>query len=598
MPKSDNLIHLGGNVSLDLPTLIRSRMLLQANSGGGKSWAIRRLLEQSHGKVQQLVIDLEGEFSTLREKFDYVIAGKGGDTAADPRSAKLLGRRLIELNVSAICDISELKAHERQRFVKMFLESLVDAPAKLRHPVVVVIDEAHIFCPQAGSAESGTAVIDLCTRGRKRGLCAVLATQRLSKLHKDACAELGNKMIGCTGLDIDQKRAADELGISDKDERRALRTLKPGQFHVFGPALRVKGEGEGGVVQVTVGTVQTKHPELAADLKGEPPAPTEKIKKVLADLADLPEQAEKEVKDNAELRKEVASLKREITRMQKEGGADPEAARDRDQAVADLATARQQTKQVFDYCEQLRKHISNLAYLARQKSEAIGVIRGGIEGLSETLADLASQAPVSVLPDRPGRSSTRTVRRQSVTPRPAVAPVPKRSVEPTIPSIADTGELTGPQRRILEALAKCEAVGITPVKKAVLAAIAGYSVGGAFNNPLGNLRSAGLIDYPGPGVVDFTDAGRSLVESDTAPITLEELHSQMLSLLNGPQQKILSVVLEAHPERITKEELAERAGYAIGGAFNNPLGRLRSMGLVTKTGPIGATDILFPDGLA
>jgi hypothetical protein len=57
-------------------------MLIQANSGGGKSRAIRQLLEQTHGRVQQLVLDPEGEFATLRERFDYVLAGRGAEAVA------------------------------------------------------------------------------------------------------------------------------------------------------------------------------------------------------------------------------------------------------------------------------------------------------------------------------------------------------------------------------------------------------------------------------------------------------------------------------------------------------------------------------------
>ena len=56
---------LSADVDLDLQRLITTRMLLQANSGGGKSWALRRILEQSHGEVQQIVIDVEDEFYTL-----------------------------------------------------------------------------------------------------------------------------------------------------------------------------------------------------------------------------------------------------------------------------------------------------------------------------------------------------------------------------------------------------------------------------------------------------------------------------------------------------------------------------------------------------
>src|SRR3990172_3925205 len=134
-------IDLNNNFQINLDVLIDTKLLIQANSGGGKSWCIRRLLEQSHGKVQQIVIDLEGEFSSLREKYDYILAGKDGDTPADPRSATLLAKRLLELNVSAIIDLYELDQYNRRRFVKLFLDALVDAPKRLWHPCIVVVDE-------------------------------------------------------------------------------------------------------------------------------------------------------------------------------------------------------------------------------------------------------------------------------------------------------------------------------------------------------------------------------------------------------------------------------------------------------------------------
>ena len=44
-------------IPLNLKQLVRSRMLIQANSGGGKSHALRSLLELSNGHIQQFVID-------------------------------------------------------------------------------------------------------------------------------------------------------------------------------------------------------------------------------------------------------------------------------------------------------------------------------------------------------------------------------------------------------------------------------------------------------------------------------------------------------------------------------------------------------------
>ena len=235
--KMKDKIYINKDISIDLPTLVESRLLVQANSGAGKSWLLRRILEQSHGKVQQIVIDLEGEFGTLREKYDYILAGKGGDTPAEVRSAALLARRLLELKVSAIIDLYELPPQDRKRFVRLFLESMINAPKELYHPCLVVVDEAHVFAPERGESEAMSAVIDLATRGRKRGYCAILATQRISKLHKDASAECNNKLIGRSSQDIDMKRAAEELGFTSKDDMRSLRTLAPGEFYAFGTAI-------------------------------------------------------------------------------------------------------------------------------------------------------------------------------------------------------------------------------------------------------------------------------------------------------------------------------------------------------------------------
>ena len=71
-------IKLNDDISIDLERLIESRMLIQANSGGGKSWASRRFIEQTFGKKQLIIIDPEGEYGNLRSEFDFVYIGTGG----------------------------------------------------------------------------------------------------------------------------------------------------------------------------------------------------------------------------------------------------------------------------------------------------------------------------------------------------------------------------------------------------------------------------------------------------------------------------------------------------------------------------------------
>ena len=57
----------GQSALLDLEELLATRLLVQGNSGSGKSHLLRRLLEQSANLVQQAIIDPEGDFVTLAD---------------------------------------------------------------------------------------------------------------------------------------------------------------------------------------------------------------------------------------------------------------------------------------------------------------------------------------------------------------------------------------------------------------------------------------------------------------------------------------------------------------------------------------------------
>src|SRR5258706_6422209 len=54
----------GKKLELDLPKLVDTRLLIQANSGGGKSWLLRLIAERAG--IQTIVLDNEGEFASLR----------------------------------------------------------------------------------------------------------------------------------------------------------------------------------------------------------------------------------------------------------------------------------------------------------------------------------------------------------------------------------------------------------------------------------------------------------------------------------------------------------------------------------------------------
>lgn len=149
------------DIRMELSVLIDSRMLLCANSGGGKSYTLRKILEQTSGEVISIILDVEGEFKTLREKYDFILIGQRADVAISIKAAHLLPQKLMDLNISTIIDISDLKMHDRILYMKKFLEALMELPRKYWKPCLVIVDEAHMYCGQQEKQDSTHAVIDL-----------------------------------------------------------------------------------------------------------------------------------------------------------------------------------------------------------------------------------------------------------------------------------------------------------------------------------------------------------------------------------------------------------------------------------------------------
>ena len=552
-----------GTLRVDVKTLISTRLLIQANSGGGKSYAIRKLLEETHGEVQQIVLDSEGEFSTLREKFDYLIcAPKGGDVIATPQTAAVLARTLLELGTSAIIDIYELKAHERPRFIKLFLEAMMNAPKKLWHPVMVVIDEAHVYCPEKGKAESVGAVIDLATRGRKRGYCAVLATQRLSKLHKDTAAELLNKLIGRTGLDIDVKRAADELGMTPKDAIANLRPVKAGTFYAFGPALSLE------VKKVVIGKVKTSHPEAGKMANKKTPPPTAKVKKILANIGDLAKEAIEEARTIADFKKENAELRKKLTIAGKQDGG-----------IAEREVERR-IKVAVEEVE--RNHRTETARLVKENNllnsvvASIGKEIGRHKGHMTNMGKAPPVAPVA--PVRHGPAVRSAAHKE--------API---QVNMSI-------KLRAGVIKILSELASRYPEGYTKPQVGILTRF--KHSGGTFGTYVRELIKAGFIEV-NADLFFATEEGVEYLGDrvPNAPSTHEEIMAMWRKALRKGVYEILIIIIKAGSSGISKEDISSEIGMVFsGGTFGTYLRELNTNGLVSENSGIYiASDILFPE---
>src|ERR1700712_5486240 len=113
----------GARVTLDLEELLATRLLVQGNSGSGKSHLLRRLLEQSSAHVQQLIIDPEGDFVSLAERYGHVVID-GDRGLAD---LDCIAGRVRQHRISAVLNLDSLDSENQMRAAATFLNALFDA---------------------------------------------------------------------------------------------------------------------------------------------------------------------------------------------------------------------------------------------------------------------------------------------------------------------------------------------------------------------------------------------------------------------------------------------------------------------------------------
>lgn len=320
----------------------------------------------------------------------------------------------------------------------------------------------------------------------------------------------------------------------------------------------------------------------------EPPPPPEKIKALLPKLADLPKTAEEKAKTEAELRSEVRSLKAQLRSVPVQK-VQPSAAKVVDTRAIERAVANTEKHYRLLFARQAKSFRTIGEYLERSSM------------IAKTEAEMAQREASRQGPEISGgeiqsKGGNLPVRAPA---QPALAAkqiYPPTHPRPDIHANGDGGALGGPHRKILQALAELRSIDKHQPPKEMVAAWAGYSPnGGAFTNPLGALRTQGLVSYPSGGAVALTDAGLAEVGELPAP-DQEEVHRRILNILSGPERKILAALIEHRDETVTKTQLAEESGYSEGGgAFTNPLGALRTKAFVEYPAPgqVKCADWLF-----
>lgn len=333
---------------MDIEELLATRLLVQGNSGSGKSHLIRRILEQSAGKVQQVIIDPEGDFVSLSDRFGHIVV----DARRSDVELETIALRIRQARVSAVVNLEHLEVDGQMRAAGIFLNALFDADREFWHPALVVVDEAQLFAPtekgefsEEARRISLGAMTNLMCRGRKRGLAGIIATQRLAKVAKNVAAEASNFLMGRTFLDIDMARAGDLLGLERK-ATEMFRDLGRGNFMALGPALYRRP------TQVNVGSVETR--ALGTTPALTPPPVEVSVEERSAILAPVPVAAPRPVAERRAAIPPPPSVNDMLGRI-----ADRRAADDADEPAAPAMPAEEREKALREIVQEIASNPEN-----------------------------------------------------------------------------------------------------------------------------------------------------------------------------------------------------------------------------------------------
>lgn len=574
-------------VKIDLAVLKQTRLLITADSGGGKTYLMKKIVEEAFGKIPIHIVDPEGEFAPLREGFDFFLIAKGGDTPPVVGLAKAQAQKFLEIRASVICDIYELKPSQRHEWVKEYLEGLIEAPKAMRHPCLVIVDEAHLFAPETGSSVAADAMADLASRGRKRGLILIVATQRLAKLNKDVTSEMLNRLIGPTFEDVNRKRAAEVLGVLKENTREffeQIKMLEPGHFFALGRAISKT------LIRVKIGAIKTKHGDEAEKYNTTPPPARSKIASLLKTLKELPAEEEKKAETAREFRAEIRRLREEV-QAAKRGAVQPIDPKKTKEAVQAAVKARER-----DLRREYATAIKSVQDIVRVMTNEGGRIAKELKRLAEHADGMIGKGARKI--EQLKFKSPETVEAESSPiPRSANQVVEPPAREPSIPKKTIVDRFPADQRqawksngdepinksqiKILKALSDLEAVGTSHPSKSQVAFWSGASVtSSTFANNVSNLKTRGMITYPSPGSIALDPS--VLPQFHPEGLTKAIVGDRVRELLNGTQIRMMESIRVAYPRELSKEELAAQIGASFtSSTFANNISSLKTAGLIS-----------------
>ncbi|MFW0154125.1 helicase HerA domain-containing protein [Mycobacterium sp. smrl_JER01] len=586
------VIEIAAGVQLPLE-VVTSTIAILANRGGGKSALAHLLVERMYeAGLPIAVVDVKGDWWGIRSSADgkgpglpfVIFGGDHGDVPLESTAGELLADLIVDDRIPAVLDLSDMSKTAQRQFATAFAERLY---RRNRDPLMVVIEEADVLIPQRVSADNARligAMEDLAKRGRSRGIGMLTVSQRPQEAAKAVLDLMETvvllRMTGPRSIKAVREWISVNSDQDDEDVRDiigSLPSLAVGEGWVWSPGFLWLCKRAQFPLFSTFDSHATPAP---GRIRVVPKARAEiDLDRLGAEIAATRERARES--DPSALRAEAKGLRNTLEDAQAQMGA----------ATAAEAQLRQQLVERDADIAALRRRVAELEAGANTP-EAVEALSAASELISTALSALMPCRGEGFTDGEAGASARASRAGPEVGRVPPIAA--ERAGGRRRPTTIDAGsqKFRKGAHRMIEALARMDPLRLTKAQWSTVAGI--RHTGGTWSTYLGELRRAGFLDETSAGF-RLAEAGWDYLGVRPEPMSAAELQQHYLSILRAGASRMLRACVDAYPEGLTKQRLAELAEVASsGGTFSTYLGELRRNGLVEQRGNrVIATEILM-----
>jgi hypothetical protein len=578
--------------------IFKQHSVFLGKTGSGKSSKLRLSVEDLLDQDKRVcIIDPKGDWWGLKTSHDGKAAGYpvvlfgdfNREGVADVPINKYSGKDVAELvatgNRPCVIGFGGWFTSDMVQFWIDFASTLF---TRNRGELYLVGDEFHNFAPkgkimdpQAGKCLHWSN--RLLSEGRGLGIVCLIASQRPQKVHNDTLTSCETLFALRMTHAADRGAVKDWIdGCGEKETGKvvldSLANIKRTDGYVWSP-------------EIGFGPQLVTFPLFRTFDSFAPPQLQKHLNKVTWDDIDLTEVKYKLAKviedhkanDPALLKQKIAELQRNLTSAQQNPVSvqQPRVVEVSVLTPGDRDTLHRLIKETETLQAELKPMVACVQKLNEDATTTVRRLLNEVESRNYKTAQSQPHQPAKVLP--------RSIQKANPVPAPTPGDL----------------KITGPQQKILDALAWYESLNNFSPRNIMVGAIAMMdATGGYFSNVVTPLSSAGLIQR-GNGTTSLTPEGRKYARKPERITTMAEYHDMLRERVRrskngtGKTVEILNYLIKCAGESVACSEIGEGIGVDhTGGYFSNIITPLSTLGLIERSnGQVTPTEIVFPKGL-